>query len=142
MLDLEVIKGGSMTAIAAVLTAVYGAADISKSANGEDEGLACEEFSVGPTNFFPSVDQEHPVEKAVTASLRKRAGFVDASWDATVTTAPPPVCKGTPVTFAKGTVGHKLGIVSQEVIVSENGERWRYGYDVGGQLVAVNQIRE
>jgi hypothetical protein len=46
---------------------------------------------------------------------------------------------GTPATFAKGTRGHRLGIVSVEEVVID-GDRWQHGYDAAGKLVAADVI--
>ena len=122
-----------MTAIAAVLTAIYGTADISKSVAGDEEALICEEFSVGPSIFFPSADQ-HPVEKILAASLKKRAGVADAGWDEPLgkTVAPP---------AETGTLAKRLGIVRTER-KEIAGEPWSYAYNAAGELVGVRQIYE
>ena len=64
--------------------------------------------------------------------------FVDPSWFELVgRVAEKP---GTPVTFSKGTMGHKLGIVSQETVITETGEKWIHSFNAAGEMVDAREI--
>ena len=125
----------------ALAVAVFGSADLVKAINGEDDGLICEEHNLGRELFSKQDADRDPVRKLIESSLNKRAGVKDESWDAPISTAAV-VRKGTPVICPKGSIGHQLGIVSQEIVVGEDGENWNYGYNAAGELVDARRITE
>lgn len=108
-----------------LMTAIYGGTDVMKSLDDDNAGLV--------TGDFQDLD---PVTKWIQVNqLRKSGGTLDdASWDAPLTTTAPLEKRGTPVTFAKGTVGFKLGITRVEEKTID-GELWKFGYRADGELV-------
>src|SRR5713101_8809984 len=100
--------------------------------DGSDSpGLDDEQSPMDPIGKFFEQARFRPLTKSSN-------DFVDASWFEPVARGVEK--RGTPVTFSKGTMGHKLGIVRQEEKVDGNGEKWIHSFNAAGEMVDARVI--